>query len=44
MVKIKNMIEKWVRPWWVELEMLGLLPEKIGRYRMADLLLTWSEK
>lgn len=44
MVKFKNMIGKWLRPWWVELEMLGLLPENIGRNRMADLLLTWAEK
>ncbi|MBL7180279.1 MAG: hypothetical protein ISS67_05990 [Desulfobacterales bacterium] len=33
-----------IRPWWVEFEMIGLLPGRIGRYRITDMLLSWEEQ
>jgi len=42
-IKIKNITGRWLRLWWVKFEMLGLLPGRIGRYRITDMLLTWEE-
>jgi hypothetical protein len=29
---------------YAELEIIGFLPKKIGRYRVLDLLLVWQER
>jgi hypothetical protein len=32
-----------IRMAWVELEIVGFLPKRIGRHRIADTLLQWEE-
>lgn len=33
-----------VREFWVEYEIAGILPKRIGRYRVVDMLQAWEDR
>jgi hypothetical protein len=41
--ELLRMFAGFVRPWIAAMTMRGLFPEKIGRYRLLDMLLDWEE-
>lgn len=43
MKKIKRALAKLFMPWIVEFVILELIPQTIGRYRVVDILLVWTE-
>jgi hypothetical protein len=40
---MKKRLVQLIRPWVAELVIRGLIPERIGRYRVLDMLLIWAE-
>jgi len=41
--QVRCIFSLWVHPWVAEAMIRGLLPERIGRYRLLDVLLDWTD-
>ena len=41
--RAKILLVKILRPYIIELFILGIIPERVVRYRIVDLLLEWEE-